>query len=117
MVFSCLIYLKLWADKSTVLCLSDAWDGHDFSEQSLWEMNFSYIEGGLLGKRDHKSEVDKSFSEEKKRLGLVKTTGVQCWQVFSAAPYPPGKFVRLLLVFFPQITVCGGVVAQQTRGR
>lgn len=61
-------------------------------------MNFFYVEGALLGKRDHKPEMDKSFREEKKRLGLVKTIGVQCWQVFAAAPYPPGKFVRLVLV-------------------
>lgn len=81
-------------------------------------MNFSYVEGGLLVKRDHKSEMDKSFRQEKKRLGLMKTTEVQCWQVFSAAPYPPGKFLRLVLVFSsPQISACGGVVARQTRGR
>lgn len=46
---------------------------------------------------DHKSEMAKSFREGKKtkRLGLVKTRN---W-VFSAAPYPPRKFVRLVLVF------------------
>lgn len=81
-------------------------------------MNFSYVEGGLLGKRDHKPEMDESFREEKKRLGLVKTTGVQYWQVFFCCPLSTWKMCQTCACFFfLRITACGGVVAWQTRGR
>lgn len=93
-------------------CLSDAWDGHALSEQSLWEINFPYVEGGLLGKRDHKPEMDKSFRREKEGWVCWRLQEFSVGRFFSAAPSPPGKFVRLVLVFSSlQITAHGGVIA------
>lgn len=68
-------------------------------------MNFLYVQGGLLGRREYKSEMGMSFTGEKK-LGVVAAGLV----VLSAAPSPPEKFVRLVLVllFLPQTTADGG---------
>lgn len=56
-------------------------------------MNFLYVQGGLLGRREYKSEMGMSFTGEKK-LGAVAAGLV----VLSAASFPPEKFVRLVLV-------------------
>lgn len=62
-------------------------------------MNFSYENVSFWERETTNLKwINLSEKKKKKRLGLVKTTGVQCQQVFTAVPFPPVKFVRFVLV-------------------
>ena len=75
-------------------------------------MNFPYIEGGLLGRREHEPEVDEYFTGEK-TVGSGEDSRSSGLVVLSPAPSPPEKFVRfvLVLLLLSQTTTGGGVVA------